>query len=595
MVLSRTSISKNGISNDDLTKTDSPPVDPLKKFGGQLVQPDSRLMDSSTNNYAVNNGTFRGTQDEYNQYLASHPQTTDLNKPIDASTLGSSNGYQVAPPAPTIDPSGFVFSNAQLLQDYKDAQTKATELENNNSTLQKRITDTLNSQKTSAQLYQEQTDKLGLDAKRKQIEEGNLQIAQKTGEFDKSVQAIGDQAIPMGFITGQQQSVRLRQAAEIGALASVQQALQGNYALAQQTADKAVELQFNDQQTQIKNLQMNLEMNYQNMTAAEKKRADALKLTLDQQQQELEKAKADRTQVLNLAAEAAKNGADNSVLTQMSKAKNAEEALQIGGSFLGANERNKMALETAQFSLDAKYKQAQIANIQSEIANRSSSGNLANVDPSQVLAYAQQYASDGKIPTNIPKGSFGLISQVAKELPKPDGTLVDINTGIKPSKLSAAQADGVVALKDLIQKIDSIKETYSQSWHGLVGGIKNWAFPSQANQQYNDMRLEISDLLARARTGAAINTSEERIYNGKLPGNFNETFFLGADGKTKIDDLKKSLEGKLQTNLKTNGLAIYGYSKVKIGDQEYTVGDVVSNGKEQGRINPDGSITKISQ
>ena len=124
--------------------------------------------------------------------------------------------------------------------------------------------------------------------------------------------------------------------------------------------------------------------------------------------------------------------------------------------------------------------------------------------------------------------------------------------------------------------------------------MKNAILPSTSSQQYNDLRSEIIDLLARARTGAAITASEEATYLKKLPSNFSNSLFLGASGDTKIDDLKSSLTGKLDTALQTHNLAIYGYSTINVGGQDFVVGQTVTNSAGQsGRVNADGTITLL--
>lgn len=221
--------------------------------------------------------------------------------------------------------------------------------------------------------------------------------------------------------------------------------------------------------------------------------------------------------------------------------------------------------------------QAQLANIRSQIAERGAAA--AGYDPSEILAFAQQYASTGTIPTGMPKGSFGLVSQIAMESPKPAGTLVDASTGVKPSSVSAAQVDGIVALKDLTQKLDEIKTLQPQT---------SFFLPTKTNQVYEGLRSEIVDLLARARTGAAITAFEEAQYRKKIP----ELYQINLWPKTKIDSLSSSLTGKLDTSLRANGLSIYGYSTVDIGGQKYKVGDVVSNETGTYRINPNGTLTQ---
>ena len=110
------------------------------------------------------------------------------------------------------------------------------------------------------------------------------------------------------------------------------------------------------------------------------------------------------------------------------------------------------------------------------------------------------------------------------------------------------------------------------------------------------MREQISDLLARARTGAAINATEEKRYFDLLPSRFSQPFFLGADSQVRIDNFISTVTKDLDNKTRTQGLAVYGLSTVEIGGQKYTIGDIVSNEAGQiGRVNPDGSITLVEQ
>lgn len=201
------------------------------------------------------------------------------------------------------------------------------------------------------------------------------------------------------------------------------------------------------------------------------------------------------------------------------------------------------------------------------------------------LAYAQQYASTGMIPTGLPKGTFGAVAQIAKTLPKPDGYLADVNTGVKSSSLSSTQQDGITALYDLTKKLDELKAMRNSNVDMSIG--------TNGRSAYNTLRNEIIDLIARARTGAAINAQEEKTYSSKVPPPYG---LIGSIGNTKIDGLKSSLSGKLDTSLNTNGLVLFGYSKIKLPDGNmYSVGQVIQNDAGQfGRVNADGSITPIS-
>lgn len=355
----------------------------------------------------------------------------------------------------------------------------------------------------------------------------------------------------------------------------IQYAAQNRYSDAKAIADRKIEMQFEPLQVKLDALKYFAEKNDAHLSDDQKTQLQAIisersRLLTDQK----EAAKILQDTKLQAIKDAQESGAPISVLSAIQNATTPESVLSAQGKYQG---------------LDAKLKQAQISNIYSEINSRN---NPAVEDPSQIIAYAQQYASTGTIPTGLPKGTFGMVSQYAKELPKPNGTLVDRNTGVKSGKFNATEEQSVNALFDLTQRINDLKTSYSK----LAGGG-----PIQG-QDFKDKVSEINELLLRARTGAQANDEELKAAGKKLPtGSAIDFGLLGKDSalrkvaEKKIEDFQYSMEQKLNTILKSNGLSIYGYSTVDLGGQPHVVGSTITDGKQVGRVNPDGSITLISQ
>jgi hypothetical protein len=148
-------------------------------------------------------------------------------------------------------------------------------------------------------------------------------------------------------------------------------------------------------------------------------------------------------------------------------------------------------------------------------------------------------------------------------------------------------------LRDLTLKLDQAKEKFKQLNTGLIGGTLGNIFPSKERQDYNIIKSEIVDLLSRARSGAALTESEIKTYSDKLPSTFNRIFWLGGGGENLLDGLKKSIGDKLNTSLNAQGASMYGFSKVKLGGADYTVGQEIEVNGVRGRINPDGTITQL--
>src|SRR3990167_7461402 len=223
------------------------------------------------------------------------------------------------------------------------------------------------------------------------------------------------------------------------------------------------------------------------------------------------------------------------------------------------------------------------------VAGRVGEVTFTDID---LASYAQQYASTGKIPTGIPKGKFGEVAEAAKEMPKQKGAVIDVNTGVKPD-ISDARIDGLAALYDITLKTQQLKELDKLRIRGITSGTLGKIFGSEAQQRYIDLRTEIIDLLARARTGAALTASEEKFYSNQLPSRFAKPLFLGVDTQSKIDNFSSKIQGTLDTKLKANSTSIVGFSKVKLGGKEYKVGDIIEINGKKGRILADGSIAEI--
>lgn len=285
------------------------------------------------------------------------------------------------------------------------------------------------------------------------------------------------------------------------------------------------------------------------------------------------------SEIQDLAQKAAGFNAPLDVVAKIGQSKSLSEATALAAPYM------KDPLETA-------YKKAQIQKIYQDI-QQSGVDKTLNVDPSQLVAYAQEYASTGKIPTGIPKGSFGVIAQVAKESPKQYGEIVSTATGVKPGG-ETAYTDALANLASATQLAKQLKELDKKRIGGIVSGSVGGVFGSEDQQRYMDLRTQIIDLLSRARSGAALTPQEEKTYGGMLPGRFSEPFGLGVNSDVRIDNFVNNLSADLTNKAAAKGWTIYGVSKVNLNGKEYTVGDIITTPDgRHGRINPDKTITIV--
>ncbi len=266
--------------------------------------------------------------------------------------------------------------------------------------------------------------------------------------------------------------------------------------------------------------------------------------------------------------------------------------LPSGGLAAGARQAQiARASQQQKEALDLQLRQEQILTERAQrtkVYNDISSEKA--YDPGEILAYAQQFATTGQIPSGMPKGSFGLVSQAAKILPKQQGQILSAATGVSPTGEAALQG-GMGALYSAIELTNQLKALDEKRSKGVISGTLGKIFGSDDQQRYMDTRNQIVDLLARARSGAALTVEEERRYSSMLPGRFTEAFFLGSESKNRIDNFHNALTSDLKNKASAQGWVVNGVSVVNIGGQDYTIGSVVQNSEgQQGIILSDGSI-----
>ncbi len=223
------------------------------------------------------------------------------------------NSLSFPPTTPPQDPSGFVSGISSTTdQAIKEAQAlqQQTETPAMSAATQERsgLKDTLSSLYDkafgkSAALKQEEQN-LGLPEADKRLADLNVQIAEKSAAFDKQfAKAELNPEATTNFVAGQQAAIRRQQATEIGALASVQAALQGNIKLARDRAKTSVDLQFEPIEQQITKTERFLDLNRETLSEEEKKQSQVMELTLQKQKETLATQKEARAFALENAIE----------------------------------------------------------------------------------------------------------------------------------------------------------------------------------------------------------------------------------------------------------------------------------------------------
>ncbi len=244
--------------------------------------------------------------------------------------------------------------------------------------------------------------------------------------------------------------------------------------------------------------------------------------------------------------------------------------------------------------LDTELKRAQLLKLQKELNPGNDSGTV-NED---LHAYGSQYADTGKLPSpaalKLSGLNIGQVTSYAKQLPKPNGSLVSTNTGTKSSAINADEESAITASYELLNNtLPRLKELFPKLFTGVLGGLGGKIYTTQDKQDYNTFRQEFLSKLLLARSGKVVSPAEYDRYSNLLPTTFNQPFFLGSDGSKKLNSLETSIKTSLDNTLNDKQLSIYGYSKVDVNGTQRTVGEVLDIGGTKYKVLPDGTLTDI--
>jgi len=142
-------------------------------------------------------------------------------------------------------------------------------------------------------------------------------------------------------------------------VSAIAQAVQGNLQLAQQQANRLVDIEFSRFESELAYLQTAYTMNKDILDREDKKRSEQLSFALQERERVLADQKEERRNVQNMAMTALQYGATPDVAQRIGEAKTFEEAMQIGGRYLG--EPFRLQMENQQFTQMIQTEQLSIA------------------------------------------------------------------------------------------------------------------------------------------------------------------------------------------------------------------------------------------
>lgn len=127
-------------------------------------------------------------------------------------------------------------------------------------------------------------------------------------------------------------------------LAIQKTAIQGDFTLAKDIADRAVDAQLEQQQLELDAKKFILDKNWDLFTTAEQR---AFQTQLNEEEREYEIEKDRLKQISDLTLEALTNGAPREIAAQMQESESVQAAMRLGGEYIGLLQRRKAAASIA--------------------------------------------------------------------------------------------------------------------------------------------------------------------------------------------------------------------------------------------------------
>lgn len=186
----------------------------------------------------------------------------------------------------------------------------------------------------------------GVNAITPELNEINSKIQKEQLALRRSIEAI--QSKGGGLKGGAQAEIanlERESFAKQADLSVIQMAIQGRYDSAKEIADRAVAAKFEEQTQKTAIAKFDYQENKDLFDKAEQREFDLL---FSDRERQLEEAKANSSAIYDLGLQASQDGAPASVVERMMAAKTKEEALALGGQYIGALDREAKRANIAQ-------------------------------------------------------------------------------------------------------------------------------------------------------------------------------------------------------------------------------------------------------
>ena len=468
-------------------------------------------------------------------------------------------------------------SNSQ--QQNQDIQNRQDEITTN---LKDRYTQLLG--KTAFQ--QQQENILGIPQLQKDIQELTTQINSIGNETQAQQLALQNASIGRGVTAGglqpQEDAIARNNAVKALSLSAQLSAKQGNLAIAQQQVTRAVDLQYAPIEQDIKAKLQLIDINKDTLTASQKKIADATAQQLQAQLSQVAAQKDVSSQVGQLIITASQNQAPNNVLADAQKQSSVAGAAQALSGYLGKN-------------TDIVN-----ANGRQILINKNTGQKISDLGASPLNAFSYAGTTGGQALIQAINNGQIAPSDVSSRNASLLGTLFAQNPNFNANSANAAQkfyeSNGtqqtfarIASINNSLDDLLKASKDVPRSEFPLV----NKAIITGNIQGGSPKAIAFVNIASRVGPELAqlLGGGESSDFRTKLAAALVDPSLSDAQLRAAVE-AEKGLLSNLNTAFKTqSGQSTQGAS-IKIGGNEYVVGQVYTNSKGQkGLINADGTIT----
>jgi len=193
-------------------------------------------------------------------------------------------------------------------------------------------------------------------------------------------------------------------------LSAIGQTLQGNLALAQQQVDRAIDIEFGKQETELNFLKTAYQLNKDVLERQDKKRADVLRIQLSERDRIIKEVREDRKSVYEVGLLARQFGAPTNIIQDIFNSRDPEEALVRAGGYL-QDPASKLQLESINLNNQLTKQRIQREAAEFEIFQR-----YGGLTPTQWLAQRKQEEEDEATKASEKDQAIGVGRELGKDI-----------------------------------------------------------------------------------------------------------------------------------------------------------------------------------